>query len=140
MISFNLRCANGHGFEAWFKDSATFDAQQASGEIACPICGDEQIVKAPMAPRIGKPTPSSAAEEKMAATITKMREQLVEMRKQVEEKCEHVGPRFAQEARRIHFGEVEHRDIYGEATEEEAEELEEEGVEFARVPWISNEN
>lgn len=140
MISFNLRCANGHGFEAWFKDGATFDAQQASGEIACPICGDEQIVKAPMATRIGRPTPSSAAEEKMAAVMTKMRDQLVEMRKKVEENCDYVGPRFAEEAKRIHFGEAEHRDIYGEATDEEAEELEEEGVEFARIPWLPTDN
>ncbi len=140
MISFNLRCANGHGFEAWFKDGATFDAQQASGEISCPICGDCEIVKAPMATRIGRPTPSSAAEEKMAAVMTKMRDQLVEMRKKVEENCDYVGPRFAEEAKRIHFGETEHRDIYGEATDEEAEELEEEGVEFARIPWLPTDN
>lgn len=140
MISFNLRCAQGHGFEAWFKDGATFDAQQAACEIACPVCGDEAIVKAPMATRIGKPTPSSAAEERMAATMVKMREQLVEMRKKVEEKCDYVGPRFAEEARRIHFGEVKQRDIYGEATDDEAEELEEEGVDFARIPWLPTDN
>jgi len=140
MISFNLRCTNGHGFEAWFKDGATFDDQQASNEILCPMCGDETIVKAPMATRIGKPTPSSATEEKMATTMAKMREQLVEMRKQVEEKCDYVGPKFAEEARRIHFGETEHRDIYGEATNDEAEELEDEGVEFARIPWLPSDN
>lgn len=140
MISFNLRCANGHGFEAWFKDGATFDVQQASKEIACPMCGDVEIVKAPMATRIGKPTPSSAAEEKMASTMTKMREQLVEIRKKVEENCDYVGPKFAEEARRIHFGESEHRDIYGEATDDEAEELEDEGVEFARIPWVPTDN
>jgi hypothetical protein len=140
MICYSLQCADGHGFEAWFKDGATFDAQQAANEIGCPMCGDEAIVKAPMAPRIGKPTPSSAAEEQMATTMTKMREQLVEMRKQVEEKCDYVGPRFAEEAKRIHFGETEHRDIYGEATDDEADELEDEGVEFARIPWIPTDN
>ncbi len=134
MIKFELRCAEGHGFEAWFRNGDAYDAQSAAGEIACPLCGDARVAKAPMAPRIGKHGGRDLEAEgaKRAAVL----QALSEIRKKVEENCDYVGERFAEEARRIHYGEVETRGIYGEASDEEAQELAEEGIDFSRVPWL----
>jgi len=134
MISFNLRCQDGHVFEAWFKDGATFDSQAAAKEVVCPICGDRDIVKAPMAPNIVRPR--DHAEARRRAFMTAMQERLAELRAHIEGNFDYVGDRFAEEARKIHYGETERRDIYGEASDAEAKELEEEGIAFARIPWL----
>lgn len=138
MILFDLQCAKGHGFEAWFRNGETYEAQAAAGEVACPVCGDADIRKAPMAPRIAKAR-SGKDEEKRRQAAEIMRE-LVELRRKVEENCDYVGDSFAEEARKIHYGETEHRDIYGEATAEEAAQLSEEGVTFSRIPWVPRTN
>src|SRR5438552_4160344 len=96
MILFSLRCASGHEFEAWFRDGDGFEAQLKAGEITCPHCGDAQVEKAVMAPRIGRsrgktPAPSPA----------QMRAALVELRRQVEANCDYVGERFAEEERAV---------------------------------------
>lgn len=153
MILFDLRCQDGHGFEAWFRDGATYEVQAAAGDIVCPICGDTHIGKAPMAPRISKrplgdagaPAPASSDSDVTATGDSaavrspmvqgELRSQLETLRRNIEENCEPVGDQFAEEARRIHYGEAPRRDIYGEATDSEAAELVDEGVEFARVPW-----
>lgn len=147
MILFDLKCPHDHGFEAWFRDGATYQAQVAAGAIACPVCGDTRIAKAPMAPRIAKhPLGEAAAagrsdagpvaaDSRAMMVEEPLRAQLDAMRQHVEKNCEAVGDKFAEEARKIHYGEAPHRDIYGQATDAEAEELVEEGVEFARVPW-----
>jgi hypothetical protein len=130
MILFTLRCASGREFEGWFRDGDGFETQQKAGEIACPDCGDSQIEKALMAPNIGRSrdeTPISPAQ---------MRAALTEMRRQVETNCDYVGERFAEEARRIHYGEVDPHGIYGEASNDESQALAEEGIEFGRIPWI----
>src|SRR5579864_2923177 len=131
MILFSLRCASGHEFEAWFRDGDGFEAQQKAGEIACPDCGDAQVEKAVMAPRIGH-----SREKTPALSAAQMRAALVELRRQVETNCDYVGERFAEEARRIHYREVDPRGIYGEATSEESKELAEEGISFGRIPWV----
>src|SRR5215470_8155308 len=132
MILFDLRCAKGHVFEAWFRDNASYDSQAKAGAVTCPACGTRKVEKAPMAPRIGK---GEAARQQMAE-LTEMKKQLQDLRAKVETNCDYVGAEFAEEARRIHHGEVAHRDIYGEATDDEAKELAEEGIEFARIPWL----
>jgi len=131
MILFSLRCASGHEFEAWFRDGDGFEAQQKAGGIACPDCGDAQVEKAVMAPRIGH-----SREKIPALSPAQMRAALVELRRQVETNCDYVGERFAEEARRIHYREVDPRGIYGEATSEESKELAEEGISFGRIPWV----
>lgn len=137
MILYELRCSSDHAFEAWFRDSAAYDQQAADGEIVCPVCGGRDIGKAPMAPRLARrardvePAPSGAA-----GKSAKVRAALMELRRQVEASCEHVGDRFAEEARKIHYGETDHRNIYGEATDVEAREHVEEGVKFGRIPWL----
>lgn len=135
MILFDLRCAKGHVFEAWFRSNASYDSQAEAGAVTCPACGSRKVEKAPMAPRIGKGS-EGARQQQQAAELTEMKKQLQELRAKVETNCDYVGGKFAEEARRIHHGEVARRDIYGEATDEEAKELADEGVEFARIPWL----
>lgn len=162
MILYRVRCSGDHEFEAWFKDSATYDEQAAAGVIVCPECGDTAVSKAMMAPRIGKgsgaPARIAARDEKDAgsgdeagagsagagrptrtyahARSAGMRQALAELRRKVEETCDYVGPEFAEEARKIHYGEADERNIYGEATDAEAEELSDEGIKVGKIPWL----
>lgn len=130
MIVFNLRCRDGHEFEGWFKDSAAFDAQSKTGKVVCPICDSRKVEKAPMAPAVaGTKKSASAAEE-----AHKMRQFVSGWRKFVTENAEYVGPRFPEEVRKIHYGEVEEKHIYGEASVQEAKELIEEGIDVAPLP------
>jgi hypothetical protein len=169
MILFDLKCSHGHGFEAWFKSGNAYEAQVAAGEIVCPLCGDRGVSKAPMAPRIarfrsekgrseapppekppsegartgsGTPAaPQSTPQSALQATLhAEVLARLGEMRRQVEENCDYVGDRFAEEARRIHYGEVDPRGIYGEASDAEAADLTEEGIAFSRMPWLPRTN
>lgn len=135
MILFELNCSQGHSFEIWFKDGSTADRQLSRKLVECPDCGDRKVGKALMAPRIGgKRAPPARTD--MTIMAKNMREHLSEMRRKVEENCDYVGDRFADEARRIHHGETEARGIYGEATDEQHRELIDEGIETARIPWL----
>src|SRR5512146_787409 len=134
MIVYDLKCRKGHQFEAWFRDSAAYDDQVEAGKVLCPVCGDRKVAKALMAPNISsRKEPSSSEHQKLVKLAAK---QLAQLREQVEKNCENVGERFAEEARKIHYGETEKRNIYGDATEEQADALQEEGVEFSRIPWV----
>jgi hypothetical protein len=138
MILFDLRCHRGHLFEAWFRDSASFSAQQDAGEIACPICGEARVTKAPMAPRLSRGRASakdSGLIEPPAGSGGKLYKKYAKLRRQIEANCDYVGERFPEEARKMHYGEAETRSIYGEASEEEARALVDEGVEVYILPW-----
>jgi hypothetical protein len=137
MILFELRCGNGHHFEGWFRDNATYDAQVAAGGIACPVCGDSGVSKAIMAPRLNRATGQALDAHDGAV---EMRRVLGELRSTIEASCDYVGDRFADEARKIHYGETDSRPIYGEATSDQAQALEEEGVSFHKVPWAPRDN
>jgi hypothetical protein len=134
MIVYDLRCPNDHVFEAWFRDSAGFDEQVRAGEIACPGCGSTEITKAPMAPNIagrrGEGPPKDAPGP--AEVVAKLRK----LRAEVERNSEHVGPRFPEEARKIHYGETEPRNIHGDASREDARALREEGIDVTVIPWV----
>ena len=153
MIVYSLQCAKRHEFEAWFRDSAAYDAQRTKRAVACPECGSTKIEKAPMAPRLSKgsaaeagtavarpPNPTENAQRASKGAAVMARGVLEAIRKEIEAKCDYVGERFAEEARKIHYGEVDKRDIYGEASDEEAAALSEEGVEFHRIPWVRRTN
>ena len=156
MILYRLRCSKGHEFESWFKDSKTYDRQEKKSLIGCAVCGDSKIARAIMAPRIGKkggdaempaavPAPAPSPEQQQMAALARrmpkeMREALLKVRAEVEKNCEHVGDKFAEEARKIHYGESDKRGIYGETSDEEAEALAEEGIEFGRLPWVPRGN
>ena len=169
MIHYQLRCSHEHQFDGWFKDSAGFDQQAASGLVGCPECGDTKIERAlmtPAVPRKGRrptapaeaaPAETSPAKAPSASTgpaappgtaiatrpgpgAAPVPAQLVamlqRMRAEVEKNCDYVGEQFADEARKIHQGESDRRAIYGEATEEQAEALAEEGIDVSRIPWV----
>jgi hypothetical protein len=131
MILFALRCAADHEFEGWFRDGATFDRQSAAGKIACPHCGDTSVSKAPMAPSVAR---SRGAE--VVPSPMRLRQALQELRRHIEANCDYVGESFAEEARRIHYGERDPRGIYGEASADDAKELAEEGIEVKQIPWL----
>ena len=130
MIVYNLRCKNSHEFEGWFKDSSAFDAQSKSGKLSCPVCDTRKVEKAIMAPAVSGARKSTVTVDE----AKKMRQFMTGLRKYVQENADYVGPKFAEEARKIHYGETEDRHIYGEATLEEARELVEEGVDVAPLP------
>jgi len=154
MIRFSLRCENDHQFESWFKDGAAYDRMAEAGLVECPTCGDARVSKALMTPAVAKvpgvkgrpeavpakvPTPKPPADGPrhaagpMPAQVMAL---LQRMRQEIETNCDYVGPEFAKEARRIHDGEVEARGIYGEASDEEAEALRDDGIDIARLPWV----
>jgi hypothetical protein len=131
MIVYNLHCPKGHEFEGWFRDSGAFDAQSHDGKLVCPFCNSRKIEKSPMAPALA----ASVGERRSGGDeLRKARTFVTGLRKFVEENAEFVGPKFPEEARKIHYGETEQRHIYGEATIKEARELIEEGVDVAPLP------
>lgn len=143
MIVFDLKCRKDHVFEGWFADSATFQAQADAGEVACPVCGDTRVAKALMAPNVATRSSAAKGAETAASKPLAMaqNEQAAQMyammravKEHVEKTFEHVGPRFAEEARKIHYGETDKRGIYGQATRDEAAELKDEGIEFGELP------
>ena len=135
MIVYTLACAAGHEFEGWFKDSAAYETQAAAKALSCPACGDMAITKAIMAPAVkGSVTKAKGVAETTAAEQQKLRQFAAGFRKFVEENADYVGPKFPEEARKIHYGEAEERGIYGESTLAEAKELIEEGIEIAPMP------
>lgn len=130
MIVFNLRCDQAHEFEAWFSSSTAYDEQLATGQVLCPVCASQRIEKAPMAPAVAGTKKTMLVREDRK----KIRQFVAGMREYVKQNADYVGKAFPEEARKIHYGEVEERHIYGEASAEEAEELIEEGVEIAALP------
>ena len=154
MIHYALRCGSEHAFDGWFRNSDTFQSQVEQGLIACPQCGDTAITRGLMAPAIPRkgasravepvPTPALASQPATppppAAAATGLPDQiravLQRIRAEVERTSDYVGPKFADEARRIHRGETEKRNIHGESTPEQAESLAEEGIEVTQIPWV----
>lgn len=138
MILYQLKCTEGHQFEGWFKDAATYDDQSAAGDVSCPYCGGNRISKAPMAPRLAKGAQKPGAVEEQARKVANQIMQAAEkLRQHVEENCDYVGEKFADEARKIHYGETDPHGIYGTATDDEASELNDEGIEFHQMRWFS---
>jgi hypothetical protein len=151
MIHYQLRCSQSHGFDGWFKDSTSFEKQAKRGLIECPECGGTGVERALMAPALAKretasapvasPAPAeapAAVPEKVAAgrLPAQMLAALQRMRAEVEKNCDYVGPNFADQARAMHRGEAAPKPIYGEASEEQAESLSEEGITVAKIPWV----
>ena len=139
MIVYDLKCAGGHQFEAWFRDSAAYEAQVEADDVTCPVCGSGEVQKALMAPNLARGEPRNPALQ-VDEQAVQVRQALGELRSQIEANCDYVGPRFPEEARRIHYGEADQRGIYGESTSEEADALKEEGVQVHRLPWVSRDN
>jgi hypothetical protein len=158
MIRYSLHCDRAHAFEIWFKDSADYDRQRKRGLVACPVCGATKVEKALMAPSLGRgawkgaatPPPEPAAPEAPAAEQKspvammspqerEFRAKLKELRDHLTKNADNVGGRFPEEARKMHYGETEHRSIYGEASPQDAKELLDEGIEFHPLPTLPDE-
>ena len=143
MIAFDLKCAKGHVFEAWFASSRGFERDAKAGRVECPLCGSAKVEKALMAPHVAtgraseeSPPVPAPAPDPLAERRAEAFRMLRELQGKIERDFDHVGERFAEEARKIHYGEVEKRAIYGSATPEESKALKDEGVEFGQLPWL----
>ncbi|MBL8536327.1 MAG: DUF1178 family protein [Hyphomonadaceae bacterium] len=129
MIRYDLRCANGDEFEAWFGSIADYDKQAASGLVSCPHCGSTHVEKAPMAPAVVTGRAKQARAERAVAMAM-----AAKVREHIRDNFDYVGDKFAAEARKIHTGESEERAIWGEATPQEARELADEGIAASPLP------
>jgi hypothetical protein len=157
MIRYNLRCDRGHGFESWFQSSSAYESQEKRKLVSCPSCGSAKVERAIMAPQIvGKknretaaPQPAAAAEVSAPAKVAapastplmmaherELRAKIKELRDHIVKNADNVGERFPNEARKMHYGDIEHRPIYGEASPEEARSLIDEGVEVSPLPVL----
>lgn len=137
MIVFDIACSHGHSFEGWFKDARAFATQRRARKVSCPSCGDTAVTRVPAGSRISRGRARAVEQAAEAgAQAQALREAVAELHAQVAASCEDVGPRFAEEARKIHYGEAEERGIYGEATLGEAKDLVEEGVAVVPLPKL----
>lgn len=149
MIRYTLACEAGHGFESWFPSSASYDDQAARGLVACPVCGSARVGKSMMAPAIARssdhgarnaepsaetPVPAAAPQLAMSEPEQRLRALMQNLRAEATRDADDVGTRFPEEARRIHYGEVETRAIYGQASLDEARALIDEGIAVAPLP------
>lgn len=139
MIQYSLHCANAHDFDAWFKSAAAFDEQQTRGIVQCPVCASNAVSKALMAPAVARSGSGKMSLSSGHPDMAKFRDMLRAYRQKVVSEADYVGDKFAEEARKIHFEEVEARGIYGEATHDEVVALAEEGIEFAPLPDLPEE-
>jgi hypothetical protein len=147
MIRYALICDRRHEFESWFGDSAAYDKQATRGLVTCPTCGSAKVEKAIMAPNVSRTrksktdaVPSLTEAPSPVAMISpqerEIRGKLKELREHLTKNADNVGPKFPEEARKMHYGETEHRSIYGEASPEDAKALLDEGIEFHPLPVL----
>jgi hypothetical protein len=160
MIRYSLQCEQGHAFESWFQSSSAYESQEKRRLVNCPICGSAKVERAIMAPRIvssrkrqdraeaapaAAPVPSPSTEVTAPAPTStpllmaqerELRAKLKELRDHIVKNADNVGERFPNEARKMHYGEIEHRPIYGEASPDEARALIDEGVEVSPLPVL----
>ena len=147
MIRYALACETGHTFESWFNNSAAFDRQAARGLVTCPMCGSAKVEKAIMTPALsggGREAAATPEQEKTPVAIVskeevELRKKLKELRDHIVKSADYVGEKFPEEARRMHYGEIEHRSIYGEASPDSAKALADEGIEFHPLPRLPDE-
>jgi hypothetical protein len=152
MIRYNLRCDRGHAFESWFQSSQAYETQEKRRLVNCPACGSAKVERAIMAPQIvskkgrdsaAPPAPAPATDVTTPASTPllmaqerELRAKLKELRDHIVKNADNVGERFPNEARKMHYGDIEHRPIYGEASPDEARALIEEGVEVSPLPVL----
>ena len=152
MIRYNLRCEKGHAFESWFQSSAAYENQEKRKLVSCPACGSVKVERAIMAPQIvskkgrevAVPAPNAPAEAiapseptpLLMAQELELRAKIKELRDHIVKNADNVGEHFPNEARKMHYGDIEHRPIYGEASADEAKSLIEEGIEVMPLPVL----
>ena len=142
MILFDLQCEKNHKFECWFASSANYEEQLKNKMIVCPYCNSTKIQKSLMAPNINtKSTPKNSKKtHQRKLSQNNLENQIKKFRKYIEKNTDNVGKNFAEEARKIYYGETKSRPIRGESSEKEAKELVEEGIPFSQLPWHNKED
>jgi len=140
VISYALSCENRHRFDAWFRSAEAYDEQAARGIVTCPVCSSSKVEKALMAPAVARSDSDRLSVSSGHPQQAEIRELLRAMRKKVTSEADYVGDRFAEEARKIHFHEVDPRGIYGEATRDEVARLVDDGIDFLPLPSLPDEH
>ena len=142
MILFDLKCENGHQFEAWFPSSSKYDDQIKRNLVTCPYCNTNKVKKSLMAPNInlGKNSNKSKKDFEKVFAKNNVEKQIKKIKKLIEKNTDNVGDKFAEEARKIYYGEKKVRPIRGQTSKSEAKELIEEGIPFSSLPWTSKED
>ena len=137
MIKYNLKCKHKHEFESWFLDSKEFEKLKSKKMIECIFCKTKSIEKSIMAPSVLSQE-QKQKNQKSTKYIKKIQKDLLKMRNFVEKNFEYVGNNFPREVRNVYYDKRKNKNIYGRATPEETQELEEEGIELTAIPWIDN--
>jgi len=137
MIKYNLKCKHKHEFESWFLDSKEFEKLKSKKMIECIFCKTKSIEKSIMAPSVLSQE-QKQKNKKSIKYIKKIQKDLLKVRNFVEKNFEYVGNNFSREVRNVYYDKRKHKNIYGKATPEETQELEEEGIELTAIPWIDN--
>jgi hypothetical protein len=148
VIRYTLACDKGHSFESWFADSAAYEKQRKRKLVACPQCSSTKVEKALMTPQLGAsdkgrdiaPVPDKTPVAMMSPQEHEFRQKLKDLREHLTKNADNVGEKFPDEARKMHYGEIEHRSIYGEASPDDAKALAEEGIEFHPLPVLPDEH
>ncbi len=142
----NLQCSHGHAFEGWFASHEDYESQRERGLVSCPLCNDAEVSKMPSAPRLNlghgtqdaadtpSAQPAAASQEVAQMTPQHLQAAWMKMVRHVMANTEDVGTQFAEEARKIHHGETEQRNIRGQASREETQALLDEGIEILPLP------
>ena len=140
MITYSLVCENQHKFDAWFRNGQAYEDQHKRGIVTCPICSSSAVEKAMMAPAVSRANSEKVAVSTGHPEHAQLLETMRALRSKMISEADNVGDKFAEEARKIHFKEVEARGIYGEATREEVTALLEDGVDFMPLPSLPEEH
>ena len=134
MIKFALKCADGHSFESWFQNGDAFDRLLDLGQLTCGVCGNSQVEKAIMAPRVGAKS-NTLPDKPLSKPASPAEQKLQELRREFEANSEDVGDKFVQEVRDMHYGDTPQRSVHGQARISDAKELWDEGIPVAPLPW-----
>tara|TARA_B100000886_G_scaffold332517_1_gene285327 strand:+ start:200 stop:622 length:423 start_codon:yes stop_codon:yes gene_type:complete len=140
MIKYNLKCVNKHEFESWFSDSRDFDRLKNKNLIECIFCQSKKVEKSIMAPRIANSNIQNEQKDINLSDMKKFKKDLQNLRKFVEKNFEYVDHNFANKVREVYYDKKSKKNIFGTTTDEEREELKEEGIDLLSIPWIEKDN
>ena len=140
MIKYNLKCENNHEFESWFSDSNEFDKLEQRKLLECIFCSSKRIEKSIMSPMVSSSKQSDYKITSLDEKLTIEREKLTKLRDYVEKNFEYVGDKFSKKIREVYYDKKSKKSIYGMTTQEEREELAEEGIDILSIPWVSKDN
>ncbi len=140
MIKYNLKCKNKHEFESWFSDSREFDRLKNKNLIECIFCKSKKVEKSIMSPRVASSKLQNKQNQISSLEMKNFKKDLLKLRKFVEKNFEYVEHNFANKIREVYYDKKNNKNIYGNTTEEEKEELKEEGIDLVNIPWVDKDN